>query len=289
MYKQPITHKARTAILFIVDCSISMLQPTRIGNLIRPKIEIVEYICNIMIDELVLRAVRGNKVRNYYDIAVLGYSMGDVISLLPGQSEGFTAIDRLIEIAPKPKTIYIEQHDTNGSIINAPITFHEWIKPRAAGSTPMHEALAYAYTLIERWCHNLDNRYSFPPMVFHITDGDYNDAHEAELLDIAQRIMQTHTEDGNTLLFNIHLSSDIDDDYHEIFPRAKKFTTDRRDRALLFKMSSIIPKSLEPMVAYLLGLKHRGPYRGVTFNSSPCDLLAILNIGTESANNIRFM
>ena len=60
MYKQPITHKARTAILFIVDCSISMLQPTRIGNLIRPKIEIVEYICNIMIDELVLRAVRGN-------------------------------------------------------------------------------------------------------------------------------------------------------------------------------------------------------------------------------------
>ena len=84
------------------------MQPTRIGNLIRPKIEIVEYICNIMIDELVLRAVRGNKVRNYYDIAVLGYSMGDVISLLPGQSEGFTAIDRLIEIAPMPKTIYIE-------------------------------------------------------------------------------------------------------------------------------------------------------------------------------------
>ena len=201
----------------------------------------------------------------------------------------FTAIDRLIEIAPKPKTIYIEQHDTNGSIINAPITFNEWIKPRAEGSTPMHEALAFAYTLIERWCHNLDNRYSFPPMVFHITDGDYNDAHEAELLDIAQRIMQTHTEDGNTLLFNIHLSSDIDDNCHEIFPHAKKFTTDRRDRALLFKMSSIIPKSLEPMVAYLLGLKHRGPYRGVTFNSSPCDLLAILNIGTESANNIRFM
>lgn len=289
MYHQPITHKERTAILFIVDCSISMLQPAKIGNLVRPKIEIIELICNIMIDELMLRATRGNKVRNYYDIAVLGYSMGDVTSLLPGDSDGFIAIDRLIEMVPKPKTIYIEQHDSDGSTINAPITFHEWIKPRAAGSTPMHEALAYAYTLIERWCRNLDNRFSFPPMVFHITDGDYSDADEAELLDIASRIMLTHTEDGNTLLFNIHLSSDIEDDYHEAFPHAKKFTTDRRDRAILFKMSSIIPKTLEPLVAYLMGLKRRGPYRGVTYNTSPCDLLSILNIGTESVNNIRFL
>jgi hypothetical protein len=266
-----------------------MLQRAKIGNLIRPKIEIVEYICNIMIDELMLRAVRGNKVRNYYDIAVLGYSMGDVRSLLPGDSEGFVAIDRLIEMAPAPKTVYIEQHAADGSTTTAPITFHEWIKPRAGGSTPMHEALAYAYTLIERWCRNLDNRYSFPPMVFHITDGDYNDAHEADILDIASRIRLTHTEDGNTLLFNIHLSSDIEEDYHEVFPHAKRYTTDRRDRDILFKMSSIIPKTLEPLVAHIMGLKRRGPYRGVIYNTSPCDLLAILNIGTESANNIRFL
>jgi hypothetical protein len=54
-------------------------------------------------------------------------------------------------------------------------------------------------------------------------------------------------------------------------------------------MSSPIPKTLEALVAYLLGLKHRGPYRGVAFNTSPCELLAILNIGTESVNNIRYM
>ena len=266
-----------------------MLQPATIGHLTRPKIEIVELLCNAMIDELMLRAVRGTKVRNYYDIAVLGYSMGDVKSLLPGDSDGFVAIDRLIEMAPSPKTVYIEQHDNKGNIINAPITVHEWIKPRAAGSTPMHEALAYGYMLIERWCRNLDNRYSFPPLVFHITDGDFNDADEAALIDLASRIKKTHTEDGNTLLFNIHLSSDSDGGTPEAFPCAKKFTTNRRDRALLYEMSSIVPKTLEPLIAYLMGLKHRGPYRAVTFNTAPCALLSIFNIGTESVNNIRYL
>lgn len=266
-----------------------MLQPAKLGQLVRPKIEIIGLICNLMIDELILRASRGDDVRNYYDIAVLGYSRGRVESLLPGDSEGFIAIDRLTEMMPMPKTIYIEQRDADGRIFNAPIMFHEWIKPLAAGSTPMHEALAYAHTLVEKWCRNLDNRYSFPPMVFHITDGACSDADEAALLDVSSRIMQTHTEDGNTLLFNIHLSSDTWNDYNEIFPNAKKFSSDRRDRTILFKMSSPIPKTLEALVAYLLGLKHRGPYRGVAFNTSPCELLAILNIGTESVNNIRYM
>ena len=289
MYNQPITHKARTAIVFIIDCSMSMRQGAKIGNLVRTKIEIISLICNMMIDELVLRATRGDKVRNYYDIAVLGYSRGRVESLLPGEGDGFVAIDRLVEMMPMPKTLDIEQQDGDGNTITAPITLHEWIKPRAAGSTPMHEALAHVHMLVDEWCRNLDNRYSFPPIVFHITDGGCSDADEPALLDIAKRITDTHTEDGNTLLFNIHLSSDIWNDYHELFPNAKKFTSDRPDRTILFKMSSIVPKQLEHLVAYLLGLKHRGPYRCVAFNSSPVDLLSILNIGTESVNNIRYL
>ena len=289
MYSQPITHQHRTAILFLVDCSISMLQPAQIGNIVRPKIEIIKLICNNMIDELVLRAKRGKEIRNYYDIAAIGYYRGRVESLLPGDSNGFIAVDRLAEMAPMPKTIYIDQYDSNGFVINAPITMHEWINPRAAGSTPMLEALAYTHILIEKWCRNLDNRYSFPPMVFHITDGAYNDAEETAMIEIASRIMQTHTEDGNTLLFNIHLSTTYPDNFHKIFPHAKRFTTDRPDRAVLYKMSSIIPKELEPFIAQLLGLKHKGPYRGVAYNSSPMEILSILQIGTQSVNNIRHM
>ena len=91
MYSQPITHQHRTAILFLVDCSISMLQPAQIGNIVRPKIEIIKLICNNMIDELVLRAKRGKEIRNYYDIAAIGYYRGRVESLLPGDSNGFIA------------------------------------------------------------------------------------------------------------------------------------------------------------------------------------------------------
>lgn len=287
MYRQPITHRERTAIIFLLDCSMSMLQPTKIGKLVRPKVEIVSLICNLMIDELVVRATRGDRVRNYYDIAVLGYSRGCVESLLPGEGEGFIAVDRLAELMPAPTTVYIEQHDRDGSIINAPITLHEWIAPRAAGSTPMLEALATVHKLVEEWCSNLDNRHSFPPMVFHITDGSCSNTEREALIEIASHIKLTHTEDGNTLLFNIHLSSDIWNNYHEIFPNAKKWVANHPERATLFNMSSTIPKPLEPHVAYLLGLKHRGPYRGVAFNTAPCDLLAILNIGTESINNVK--
>lgn len=266
---------------------MSMLQPTKLGNLVRSKIEIISLICNMMIDELVVRATRGNKVRNYYDIAVLGYSRGEVESLLPGDAEGFIAVDRLVEMMPMPTTLYIEQRDRDGLFTSAPITLHKWIEPRAAGSTPMLEALAVAHKLVEQWCSNLDNRYSFPPMIFHVTDGMCSDADREALLDISSRIKHTHTEDGETLLFNIHLSSDIWNDYHEIFPNAKRFVADRTERATLFEMSSTIPKTLEPSVAYLLGLKHRGPYRSVAFNVAPYELLAILNIGTESINNVK--
>jgi hypothetical protein len=241
-----------------------------------------------MIDELVVRATRGDRVRNYYDIAVLGYSRGCVESLLPGEGEGFIAVDRLAELMPAPTTVYIEQHDRDGSIINAPITLHEWIAPRAAGSTPMLEALATVHKLVEEWCSNLDNRHSFPPMVFHITDGSCSNTEREVLIEIASHIKLTHTEDGNTLLFNIHLSTDVDAKQH-IFPSNRSFKTTDRDRELLFMMSSIVPKHLEDSVAFLLNLKRRGPYRGMMSNYSPGDLISIINTGTESIDSVKHL
>lgn len=84
----------------LVDCSLSMLQPNYIGALNRSKMEITELTCNMMIDELVERCSRHGYVRNYYDIAVIGYSHDEVRSLLPGDSQGFVPMNRLAEMAP---------------------------------------------------------------------------------------------------------------------------------------------------------------------------------------------
>ena len=287
MYRQVVTHNRRAAIVFLIDCSLSMMQQTRVGTLTCSKMEMAELMCNLMIDELVIRAERHGSVRNYYDIAALGYSNDGVVSLLPGNTDGFMPVDRLIEMMPMPKTI-LNHTVIEGKDVEIPITYHTWITPKAGGSSPMLEALAHTYMIVDRWCHNLDNRDSFPPIVIHITDGAGNDSNSAALIDMAERLMSTHTNDGNTLLFSVHLSSDTDGK-EVIFPNNRRFMTDNRDIMLLFKMSSVIPKSLESSVAYLLNLNRRGPYRGIMSNYSPCDLISLLNTGTESANSIKHM
>ena len=287
MYRQLVTHNRRAAIVFLIDCSLSMLQQTRIGATECSKIKMVELMCNMMIEELVVRCSRHDGVNNYYDIAALGYSQMGVESLLPGDAEGFMPVDKLSELMPMPTTI-TSRAEINGKVVDIPYTYSPWIQPRAGGSTPMLEALAHTYTIIDRWCRNLDNCNSFPPIIFHFTDGLSNDSDEAALLDMASRLTSTHTNDGNTLLFNIHLSSDVDAKQH-IFPSNRTFKTKDRDRELLFKMSSVVPKELEDSIVYLLNLKRRGPYRGMMSNYSPCDLISIINTGTESIDSVKHL
>lgn len=287
MYRQLVTHNRRAAIVFLIDCSLSMLQQTRIGTIECSKIKMAELMCNMMIDELVVRCSRHDRVNNYYDIAALGYSQMGVESLLPGDTEDFMPVDRLTDLMPMPTTITCRAK-INGKMVDIPYTYSPWIEPRAGGSTPMLEALAYTYTIVDHWCRNLDNRDSFPPIIFHFTDGLSNDSDKAALLDMASRVTSTHTNDGNTLLFNIHLSTDVDAKQH-IFPSNRSFKTTDRDRELLFMMSSIVPKHLEDSVAFILNLKRRGPYRGMMSNYSPGDLISIINTGTESIDSVKHL
>ena len=270
----------------LVDCSLSMLQPNYIGALNRSKMEITELTCNMMIDELVERCSRHGYVRNYYDIAVIGYSHDEVRSLLPGDSQGFTPMNRLAEMAPMLKTITAHNIPLETGPRDINISYRPWIEPRAGGATPMCEALAYAYSLVDTWCRDLDHRDSFPPIVINITDGVGNDSDTAALIDISSRITSTRTNDGYTLFFNVLLTSNPVE-YRVALPHKSKYKTTNRDAMTLFQMSSLIPKCMEEEMAYLLDLKHRGPYRGFMIDFAPVDLMSILNTGTESRNSIR--
>lgn len=288
MYREIVTHNRRAAFVIIIDCSLSMLQPSELGFLNRSKMGVAELVCNLIIDELVLRAVSHNKVRNYYDIAVLGYSQDNVVSLLNDGEPGFIAIDRLVDAMPMPITVFSTPTAEDGTTMKVPITYHPWITPRASGSTPMFEALATTYTLVDTWCRDLDNRYSFPPIVINITDGAGNDGDRAALIDMAKRIQSTHTEDGNTLLFNVQLTSDPIKK-RVIMPNNRRFKSNDRDMITLFHMSSVIPKCLEHKIAYVMNIRRKGPYRAILKDFSPCDIASILSTGTESVNCVKNM
>lgn len=110
MYQQHVTHRNRTAVILVIDCSVSMKARTHINDMPIAMSEAAAMVSNFIIDELIERARRNDKVRNYYDIAVIGYSGDGVESLLPMSGDGFVSIDRLAEHAPQPKTYVVEQN-----------------------------------------------------------------------------------------------------------------------------------------------------------------------------------
>ena len=72
----------------------------------------------------------------------------------------------------------------------------------------MYELLLCVTDMVERWCREPQNRQSFPPVIFNITDGEATDATPEMVLRAAENLKAVATEDGNVLLVNIHLSSE---------------------------------------------------------------------------------
>ena len=110
MYTQSITRTHRTAIILAIDGSGSMAEKIRFRNRQMTKAEAVATITNGMLFELIERARRSDGVRDYYDIAVIGYSGDDeVYSLLPGGRE----LISVAELAAGEPPINIRRQEMN--------------------------------------------------------------------------------------------------------------------------------------------------------------------------------
>ena len=207
MYTQSITRTHRTAIILAIDGSGSMAEKIRFRNRQMTKAEAVATITNGMLFELIERARRSDGVRDYYDIAVIGYSGDDeVYSLLPGGRE-LISVAELAAGEPPMKTEVVEYRLPDGSISLREIPYPAWVEPEAAGQTPMCEALRRVRDIAAAWCADPAHAESFPPMVFNITDGEATDCDDAELRAVAGQIKSLRTADGNVLVVNIHIAA----------------------------------------------------------------------------------
>lgn len=86
---------------------------------------------------------------------------------------------------------------------------------------------------------------SFPPMVFHLTDGESH----SDASPIAQEIMQLSTDDGNALLVNVYIGTQTNLNYQgpEDFPGYLDASEagPSEDNLRLFNMSSVTPECME--------------------------------------------
>ena len=116
MYTQSITRSHRTAFILAIDQSGSMAEKLLFRGRQTTKAEAVAEVTNRLLFELIERARRSDEVRDYYDIAVIGYSGDDeVYSLLPGGRE-LISVAELAAGEPPIKTEVIEYRLPDGSM-----------------------------------------------------------------------------------------------------------------------------------------------------------------------------
>ena len=261
MYSQPITHLHRTAFVLAIDCSGSMRERIVFNGM--PKAEAVALVTDYTIDELIERARRGGVCRNYYDIAVVGYSGDGVRSMLPAPHEDFAvAVDALSRAMPPLRRMEFDQRLPDGSHAIVGFDLHRWIEPAAGGLTPMYEALLTVRDIVDEWCSRAENAESFPPVVFNITDGESSDGDYDDLCDMASSRRSI------------------------LFPSSRSECGEDRYSQLLYDMSSTMPEPFVEGIRSLTGALGMPPMRGMAYNATAAQLLSVLDIGSRSVNNI---
>jgi hypothetical protein len=112
------------------------------------------------------------------------------------------------------------------------------------GGTDTAAAFRFAQARIEKALQNERFKNSFPPIVFHLTDGESHTDAEP----IAQQIMGLSSSDGNVLVVNGYIGTSTQLNYKDPndFPGylTEQEVGSSQDNLRLFRMSSVIPDAM---------------------------------------------
>ncbi|MBI5773462.1 MAG: VWA domain-containing protein [Verrucomicrobia bacterium] len=274
-YSAEISRANPSCFLFLIDQSGSMVEPIA-GSDGKRKCDSVADAINRLIHNLIIKCARGEGVRNFYEIGVIGYgaTVGPAFSgPLAGRD-----IALLSEVANSPARVeerVQEIDDGAGGVLTKKTKFPLWFEPRAKGTTPMGAALDLACHTMQNWVSR--HQYSYPPIIINISDGEATDFGPVPQ---AEALTSLATADGNVLLLNCHISSQPVAPI--IFPESDADLPDEFARTL-FQVSSKLPDNLRNLARnenFVLGPEARG----FAFNADLVELIRFLDIGTRASN-----
>jgi hypothetical protein len=234
-YTKEINRKNPTCFLFVIDQSGSMDEQMDGGSV---KSEFVADVLNKTLAETIVRCTKADGVRDYFDIGVIGYGGERVGSAFGGALSGRTVLP-ISEIENNPLRIDEREMDVDSGddVLDTQLEkFPVWIDPNHDGGTPMREAMATVGEIVAKWCD--EHPTSYPPTVVHVTDGQSTDGDPE---DVAEAIQGVSTNDGEALLFNLHVDTESGDEI--LFPSSEDDLPDEYSK-MLFRMSSRIPEHL---------------------------------------------
>jgi len=273
-YSAEISRRQPGCIFFLIDQSTSMNLPMG-GPGDESRAEHLTIAINRLLQELVVRCTKSQDegVREYFDVGVFGYgeSFGPALG---GALEGRDLVS-IRDVAERPLRLETKTRivpDGNGSTTETEIRFPVWFDLDALGKTPMCRALGEAYGILAPWVEAHPE--SFPPLVFNITDGEASDGDPREA---AARLRELATDDGQLLLFNVHLSAIEDEPIH--YPSSASSLPDEFAQQL-YDMSSVMPPPVRNRFADE-GYEMQDQARSFVFNADIGDVVQCLDIGTR--------
>lgn len=282
-YTARITREHPSAFVFLVDQSISMRRITTFNSEDMTMSEAVARIVNSQIDELVERCVRASETRHYFDIAVVGYG-DEAYSAWNGAlaGRGFASPEE-IRFNEYRKIKVKEQVRTRAGVKEVEVEKKQWLEARHDGkSTSMHKAFRHAEGLIDTWLRQHQAQDCYPPIIINITDGEYNGASREEMQQLANRLKAKFTNDGNVLLFNIHIVPGRTEAI--MFPANIDEMRGNGYSESLFEMSSLLPLNYNEQIRSLFQDKDDSiRYRAMGVNAGMEQLVKMMKIGTLSS------
>jgi hypothetical protein len=275
-YKQEIsaTKSLPGCLLVLLDQSGSMAE--QFGADKRSKAVAAARAVNMALEAVVDQCTKGESVRDYFHTGVIGYGTNTAVELLGGGS-GPAGLLTASELETKAQIEEIETEEVDEIGKLKVVKCSKWFDPVCAGGTPMDEALKMAGEKLKAWVAKYPN--SFPPIVLNITDGEANVPEAAEAA--AQELQKVSTRDGDTLLFNCHISATGAAAVE--YPTSDVGLPDDHAK-WLFRISSDIPDSLVSNAqASGLSVVTAGS-RGFVYNATAGKLVKFLRIGTVVAS-----
>lgn len=271
--------------LFVIDQSGSMAAALA-GQPGQRKMDQAAQAINGILNALSLRCSQGMEIRDYFHVGIITYTSKyiwevgatDLSSVFTGTSlaNPFLSISKVVDVAEVEER-WVKEPDGDGGIVEVSRKVPVWLRPRAKFGNPVCAALSAAYECLENWISL--HRGSFPPIVIHVTDGEYAfDDPEPQ----AYEIMSLATNDGNVLFFNIHLS---EVNAWPIQYPDREEGLPSKEAKLLFRMSSVLPEPSRNLAA-TIGLAVSENSRGFIFNSNMEALVQFLDIGTQGPSNL---
>ena len=281
-YTEQITRNTPTAFIFLIDQSVSMQNYTTLYGEEMPMAEAVARIVNHQLNELVLRCIKGSETRDYYDIAIIGYGE-KAYSGWKGELEGrdFVKPSELKEHPYKKITTKKETRTRKGVKV-VEVEEVQWIEAEATqGWTRVHLAFEKAKGLLDEWMEKHHDKDCYPPTIINITDGEFNGATKEYVLQQANELKSMFTNDGNVILFNIHISANKA--VCVTCPASKDEVSFSSLATTMYEMSSLLPMRYSDRIADLRGDgTPNNRYRAMSINADMSTLIQLMDIGTPT-------